>query len=43
VLDMTAIAISQGLISLVAGSLAGITLALEIARLDHATGTRIVS
>src|SRR5579863_7798561 len=36
VLDMTAIAISQGLISLVAGSLAAITLALEILRLDHA-------
>jgi hypothetical protein len=33
---MTAIAISQGLISLIAGSLAAITLALEIIRLDHA-------
>ena len=36
VLDMTAIAISQGLISLVAESLAAITLVLEIA-LNHAT------
>src|SRR6202451_1407966 len=36
VLDMTAIAISQGLISLVAGSLAGITLGSEIVSLDHA-------
>jgi hypothetical protein len=36
VLDMTAIAISQGLISLVAESLAAITLVLEIT-LNHAT------
>ena len=35
VLDMTAIAIGQGLISLVAESLAAITLALET-RLNHA-------
>ena len=36
VLDMTAIAISQGLISLEAGSLASINLASETIRLDHA-------